>query len=56
MSACQEYITVELIDIDNIGVLVRMKFIRILICLLELVISVLENETIGIAAIESIFK
>ena len=56
VGAGQEHIGVELVDIDHVCVLVWVKFVRVLVCFLLLVVSVLQDEAIGITAQESVIE
>ena len=56
VSAGEEYVRVELIDIYHVSVLVRMEFVGVLVCFVLLVVSVLQDETVGIPAKKSIIE
>ena len=56
MGAGQQHIRVELIDVDHVCVLVWVKFVCVLVCLVQLVVSVLQDEAIGIPAEESVLE
>ena len=55
VSAGEQYVRVELIDIYHVSVLVRMEFVGVLVCFV-LVVSVLQDETVGIPAEKSIIE
>ena len=56
MSASEEDICIELVNIYHIGVLVRMKFVGILVHLFSDVVSVLQDEAVGVTTEESVLE
>lgn len=56
MSASEEDIGIELVDIYHIGVLVRMEFVGILVHLFGEVVSVLQDEAVGVTTEESVLE
>lgn len=56
MSASEEDIGIELIDIYHISVLVRMEFVGILVHLFGGVVSVLQDEAVGVTAEKSVLE
>lgn len=56
MSASEEDIRIKLIDIYHISVLIRMEFVGILIHLFGDVVSVLQDEAVGVTTEESVLE
>lgn len=56
VSACDENVSIELVDVDDISVLVGVKLVGVLICFVALVVAVLQNEAIREAAKESVLE
>lgn len=56
VSASEEDIRIEQIDIYHISVLVRMKFVGILVHLFGEVVSVLQDEAVGVTTEESVLE
>jgi hypothetical protein len=54
--AGEEDVGVELVDVDDVGVLVGVKLVGVLVGLVRLVVAVLQDETVGVAAVERVLE